>query len=131
MELLKWNKVRVHCLELGIDHRAELTSYPGSLIMNALAVAVALESGEEARRRAATHKTKIQGRPPALSANKRREVLDRLRTPDANITRVAATMRVSRACIYRTLKLAGVDPPMRARGLAPPRPGIGSACLAC
>jgi hypothetical protein len=71
VELLKWKNVLVHCLELGIDHRAELTKSPsGTLIMHALAAAVALESGEEARRRAARHKTKRQGRPPALSANK-------------------------------------------------------------
>ncbi len=92
----EWKNVHLHCLELSTDHRAELTkSDRGMLIMHTLAAAVALERGEKARRRAARHKTKIQGRPPALSANKRREVRDRLRAPDATVTAVARVMKVA------------------------------------
>jgi DNA invertase Pin-like site-specific DNA recombinase len=119
-KLLEWRKVHLRCLELG-DHRAVLTqvdlgrvSEHGALIARTMAACEKLEREERDRRRNARTKTKRQGRPPALSPNKRREALDRLATPDVTVTRVAKVMGVSRATIYRALKLAAVEPPPRA-----------------
>jgi DNA invertase Pin-like site-specific DNA recombinase len=110
VKLLEWKQGRLRCLDLG-DHRAELTrlngreSEHGPLIMRTIAACVALKREERDRRRNARHKTKRQGRPPALKTeSKCREAVDRCQVPGATITAVAKVMGTSRPVIYRALK---------------------------
>jgi Resolvase, N terminal domain len=109
---LEWKNVHLRCLELG-DHRAGLTriaggiSEHGTLIMQtSMAACVKLECQERDRRRNARTQDKRQGRPPRLSANKRREAMDRLAVPGTPVATVAKVMGCDPATIYRTTKAA-------------------------